>query len=144
MRPIFSLTRYMTTDKYISTLEDALLQITEDKMRNYVTFMERQARAAVKKLGEYAMRCTGIVPLRTQTPCWLHPSACCVCAAVLPHCVAETTTATIVETVRSAADSGFTGRQLLEASVKTLSSAGQTGLPDESPEERRLRLLVSC
>lgn len=76
-RPVFSLTRYMTTDKYISTLEDALLQISEDKMRNYVTFMERKAQATEKKLGEYTIHVLhlqglgssgGIVPLRTQTP----------------------------------------------------------------------------
>lgn len=104
LRPTFGLTRYMTTDKYISTLEDVLLQVSEDKMRSYVTFMERQARAAVKKL--------------------------------------EKTTATISETARLAADMGFTRQQLLLASVMTLSSGGQTGVPDESPEEQRLRHLA--
>lgn len=92
LRPTFGLTRYMTTDKYISTLEDVLLQVSEDKMRSYVTFMERQARAAVKKLGEYAVSCTcrpfrGTVLLCTHSPRSLHNSVLCArcCAASLHH-----------------------------------------------------------
>lgn len=56
---------------------------------------------------------------------------------------AGVTSATIREAIRSAASLGFSSQQLMDAAVLTMSNAAQPTEPsNESPEDRRLRLLV--
>lgn len=61
----------------------------------------------------------------------------------LPH-AAEQTCSNVRDALNTAANLGFSARQLLQAAVDTLSSAVEGSAPKhESVQERRLRLLVS-
>jgi hypothetical protein len=64
----------------------------------------------------------------------------CMCVVLR----AGVTSANIREAIQSAASLGFSSQQLMDAAVQTMSNAAQPTSPsNESPEDRRLRLLVS-
>lgn len=66
------------------------------------------------------------------------------CANNVCFAYAEETSAQIQQALREAANLGFSGQDLLQAAVDSLSKAVEGDAPsNESPEAKRLRLLVS-
>lgn len=57
--------------------------------------------------------------------------------------LAELTGVNIRKSIAAADGLGFSKQQLMQAAVKTMQAVAQPVNPDESPEERRQRLLVS-
>lgn len=52
VKPVTTLTRYMSKGHYLDCIDDAFFYLTLAKQRSFVLFMVQQHKSATKKLGE--------------------------------------------------------------------------------------------
>jgi hypothetical protein len=64
-RPVMKLTRYMTKQGYVTGLDDAFLQIADDKLLEIAPSLVSAHKACRKKLG----RCSQRPSLNARTSC---------------------------------------------------------------------------